>query len=285
MSTTEPSVRFRPMITTDLIRAHELSRALRWPHRLQDWQWMHQISQGVIAEDTAGLLGTALCFLQGDYASVGLVIIAVERQGQGLGRKLLDQTLVQVQARTPILVATPRGAPLYASQGFTTYEHILQHQAASAPSLPDYEPPTGHVLQAVNPQDFQQLLELGSAATGMDRTRVLSALLEISQSVMGMKRDQQWVGFALLRPFGHGLAIGPVVAESIEEAKAMIATLLSQAAGQFIRLDVTQRSGLGDWLSEIGIPQVDDVAQMAKGAPPSSCGNAVQMALANQALC
>lgn len=100
-----------------------------------------------------------------------------------------------------------------------------------------------------------------------------------------MKRDQQWVGFALLRPFGHGLAIGPVVAESIEEAKAMIATLLSQAAGQFIRLDVTQRSGLGDWLSEIGIPQVDDVAQMAKGAPPSSCGNAVQMALANQALC
>ncbi|GGM19573.1 hypothetical protein GCM10009425_33070 [Pseudomonas asuensis] len=64
-----------------------------------------------------------------------------------------------------------------------------------------------------------------------------------------------------------------------------IATLLSQAAGQFIRLDVTQRSGLGDWLSEIGIPQVDDVAQMAKGTPPLPYGNAVQMALANQALC
>ncbi|MBA1245950.1 GNAT family N-acetyltransferase [Pseudomonas luteola] len=285
MSIAEVPIRFRPMVTKDLIHAHELSRAVGWPHRLQDWQWIHHVSQGIVAEDAHGILGTALCCLQGDYVSLGLVIVDVRRQGQGLGRKLVDQVLNHTSPRTPLLVATPQGAPLYASQGFITYEHIHQHQTASAPALPHHELPVGHTLHEITSQHFPQLIELASSATGMNRGLVLAALLKISQYVIGIERDRQQAGFALLRPFGRGLAIGPVVAESAEQAKVLIVALLSRVAGQFVRLDVTHSSGLSNWLTDIGIPQTDKVAQMVKGSPPIPLGNALQMALANQALC
>ena len=285
MSIAEVPIRFRPMVTEDLIHAHELSRAVGWPHRLQDWQWIHHVSQGIVAEDAHGILGTALCCLQGDYISLGLVIVDVRRQGQGLGRKLVDQVLNDASPCTPLLVATPQGAPLYASQGFITYEHIHQHQTASAPALPHHELPVGHTLHEITSQHFPQLIELASSATGMNRGLVLAALLKISQYVIGIERNRQQVGFVLLRPFGRGLAIGPVVAESAGQAKVLIVALLSRVAGQFVRLDVTHSSGLSNWLTDIGIPQTDKVAQMVKGNPPIPLGNALQMALANQALC
>ena len=276
MSIAEVPIRFRPMVTEDLIHAHELSRAVGWPHRLQDWQWIHQVSQGIVAENAHGILGTALCCLQGDYISLGLVIVDVRRQG------LVDQVLNDASPRTPLLVATPQRAPLYASQGFITYEHIHQHQTASAPALPHHELPVGHTLHEITSQHFHQLSELASSATGMNRGLVLAALLKISQYVIGMERDRQQVGFALLRPFGRGLAIGPAVAESAEQAKVLIVALLSRVAGQFVRLDVTHSSGLSNWSTDIGIPQMDKVAQMVKGSPPIPLGNALQMALANK---
>ncbi|AYN96730.1 hypothetical protein EAW52_23700 [Pseudomonas sp. LTJR-52] len=122
-------------------------------------------------------------------------------------------------------------------------------------------------------------------ASGTDRTLIITALLDVAQAVVGIKRAGEIVGFALLRPFGRGMAIGPLVAEKKTQTKALIATLLTQAAGQYIRLDVTQQSGLGSWLTECGISQVDSVAQMAKGRPPQAQGGVTQTALATQALC
>ncbi|AYN96770.1 N-acetyltransferase [Pseudomonas sp. LTJR-52] len=272
------------MTTEDLAYAHKLSSVLQWPHRLDDWHLMHSLSMGVAAEDNSGLFGTAFCCPQGDYASIGLVIIDGPHQGRGLGRALMEQALAAAGSRIPLLVATEQGAPLYASQGFVIYERIYQHQTPCAPAI--VAPiPVGEQLTLLTNKDYPRLTELACMASGTDRTLIITALLDIAQAVVGIERTGEIVGFALLRPFGRGMTIGPVVAENSTQAKALIATLLTQAAGQYIRLDVTQQSGLGSWLTECGIPQVDSVAQMAKGSPPQAQGGVTQMALATQALC
>jgi hypothetical protein len=192
--------------------------------------------------------------------------------------------LAAAGSRTPLLVATEQGAPLYASQGFVPYERIYQHQTAYAPATVALVPP-GEQLKSLTGSDYPRLIALACMASGTDRSSIITALLDVAQVVVGIERAGEVVGFALLRPFGRGLAIGPVVSENSTQAKALIAYLLTQAVGHYIRLDVTQQSGLGPWLTECGIGQVDSVAQMVKGSPPQAVGGVTQMALATQALC
>ena len=52
----------------------------------------------------------------------------------------------------------------------------------------------------------------------------------------------------------------------------------------FVRIDVTDVSGLAPWLVEIGLPQVDRAPIMALGVPPVSAPGTMLVALSNQSL-
>lgn len=112
-----PAYVYRAMTVGDLPAAHALSLELKWPHRLEDWAMLQRVSDGVVALDGERLIGTAFACPQGDYATIGLVIVSADYQGQGIGRRLMEKALAACQWRTPILNATLAGAPLYASQG------------------------------------------------------------------------------------------------------------------------------------------------------------------------
>jgi hypothetical protein len=59
-------------------------------------------------------------------------------------------------------------------------------------------------------------------------------------------------GFAMLRRFGRGKLIGPVVAPDAEAARLLVAHWLGQKQGEFLRIDVTEDSGLSPWLQKAG---------------------------------
>lgn len=277
------NVTLRPLRETDLATAHRLSQALQWPHRPEDWQCLFHTGAGLVLEDDQGVFGTGFCVPQGDYATIGLVIVADSHQGQGHGRRLMDGLLQLAGSRTPLLVATLRGAPLYRSQGFTSYERIYQHQVAALPALGERHPLESQI-RTLSLADAPQLEALAQAATGLDRTALLQELLPQAERIVGLERDGELCGFALLRPYGRGLSVGPVIAESTDQAQALSLALLRHAEGRYVRFDVTGRSGLNPWLVELGIPQVDEVEQMAKGTAPTSRSGVDQFALLTQAL-
>ncbi len=78
--------------------------------------------------------------------------------------------------------------------------------------------------------------------------------------------------------------IGPVVGRDRDAAKAMIATLAKDHIGGFVRIDVTEPSGLSAWLDSIGLPQVDKEVSMVRGEAPVAKANATIFALSNQSL-
>ena len=84
-----PALVYRPMTTADVPAAHALSLLLKWPHRLDDWAMLQRVAEGFVAEDNGRLVGTAFACLQGAYATIGLVIVSDEYQGQGIGRQLM----------------------------------------------------------------------------------------------------------------------------------------------------------------------------------------------------
>ncbi len=276
-------IHYRRITEEDLIGAHKLSLAVRWPHRLQDWEFNLRLGTGYIAEDQSGVIGTAMCWSHGaKFASLGMVIVSPDHQGHGIGRKLMSLVIEEVGSRTILLNATPSGRVLYEKMGFLPIGEIHQHQGTVFKSrLIPVNP--GERIRPVGARDVNKLAELAAASSGMPRHTILSALLEVAEGIV-IDRYDEIIGFAMLRRFGHGYAIGPVIASTTEHAKALISHWAGAYAGSFMRIDVTGESGMSPWLNELGLVQVDTVISMACGDPPLADKNVHRFAIVNQAL-
>jgi GNAT superfamily N-acetyltransferase len=284
-------ITFRPFVAGDIAAAHALSLDVSWPHRADDWRFVAGIGSGFVAESADGVVGTALCWKYGARgASLGMVIVAPDQQGRGIGRELMERLLEALGERITVLHATPAGQPLYEKLGFKAIGTIDQHQASEF-RVPPITLSNGEHLRPLQPADTPRLVDLASRAGGLDRSALLPALLRIAQGI-ALERDGELLGFALLRPFGRGHAIGPVVVansansaeDSTRHAQALIAHCLAANAGAFTRIDTPGDSGLTGWLEALGLRRVDTVVKMSRNGAPASDPAVRQFAIANQAL-
>ncbi|MGE1151607.1 GNAT family N-acetyltransferase [Pseudomonas kitaguniensis] len=274
---------YRTANAADMPAAHALSVHLKWPHREEDWAMVQRTSEGFVAEHDGQLVGVAFACHQGAYSSIGLVIVSDQHQGKGIGRKLMNLCLEAAAPRTPILNATESGAPLYASMGFVDFARIQQHQGVA--QMPAPMPAAEHArCRALSPAEYPLVIESANAGSGLDRSAVLNDLLPSAEHVVGIEVQGHLQGCALLRRFGRGHLIGPVVAHDQQQARQMITHLLQLIPGAFVRFDIPTACGLADWLESLGLPCVDKAPRMVLGAPPQSSGGIAQFALVTQAI-
>ncbi|PHK95199.1 GNAT family N-acetyltransferase [Pseudoroseomonas rhizosphaerae] len=279
-----PGLLLRPLAPADLPAAHALSAALRWPHRLEDWAFALALGEGLAAEREGRLVGTAMGWRHGPgFATLGSVIVDDAMQGRGIGRRLTQGVLDRLGEDCRVLLhATEAGAPLYRSLGFRPALEIRQHNGlARAPA--EQAAPAGLTLRPVRPQDAGALVALDAEATGTPRAALLHAVLPLAEGVV-LERGGMPAGFALIRPFGRGEVVGPVVAPGVEAARLLIGHWLAARAGRFLRLDVPAESGLGGWLAAHGLAEVGAVAGMVRGAAPRRRPDLANYALVSQAL-
>lgn len=272
----------RPLLPEDLPAAHALSSAFNWPHRLEDWTFMYALGRGAVAESRGRMVGTALCWVYGtDRAALGMVGVAPAMQGQGIGRKLMEMVLDWLGNRAVALYATEAGQPLYRALGFMPTGRARQHQGTTFQdgliALPE-----GERLRPIGRSDPSALAALDLEASGTERQAILSALLDTATGVV-LDRDGRPVGFALLRRFGQGYVIGPVVAPNRVGAKALIGYFLGSRPGQFMRVDVPEESGLSSWLEELGLANVGSGIRMVRGRHTDKKGEVSSFALVSQA--
>lgn len=263
------NLRFRTFTPADIPAAHALSMALGWPYRPEDWQFSADTSIGFVAEDNGVVIGTAMCWKFGaDRGALGHVIVSSAHQGRGIGRKLMEVILEELGPRITFLHATQAGQPLYEKLGFSVCGSLDQYQG----NVGKAEPVVlleGERLRAGTRADFPYLIELASRASGLDRHALLSALLEREESVV-LERVGEIVGFSVLRRFGRGYVIGPVVAlRALDDvrARALIGHWLAGREGDFVRIDVPTGTSLSDWLFGQGLKRVDTCTKMVRNAP------------------
>ena len=277
------AVIFRRMNESDLPAAHRLSQGLCWPYRLEDWQFLLRLGTGFVAEEEGAVIGTGLCWKQGDrVGTLGAIIVLPEHQGKGIGRRLMDLVLEELGDRCTLLNATVAGQPLYQSLGFTPIGTIHQHQGTLLAAPPVVLAP-GESIRPVVAEDSAKLIRLANRATGMVRDDVLEQLIAVAQGA-ALERDGELVGFSMMRRFGLGLAIGPVVAPDSESGAALVTFWSAAYAGAFVRVDVTGTSGLGERLTAIGLVQVDSVVTMARNGVPAPDEGLKQPVVLNQSL-
>ena len=44
---TNSAIHYRRMTVDDLPAAHKLSLSVLWPHRLEDWKFVHELGEGI----------------------------------------------------------------------------------------------------------------------------------------------------------------------------------------------------------------------------------------------
>ncbi|WP_156840642.1 GNAT family N-acetyltransferase [Novosphingobium aquimarinum] len=286
MTSSSPSVGTPPreddviaMEERHLEQAAQLTKAVGWPARLEDWQTAFELGRGFAVELDGELVGTAIWWPYGStHGSTGMIIVADSAQRRGIGARLMERLLTDAAGRTIILNSTVAGKKLYERLGFKPYDQVRQHQAVleAAPEADASVP-----LRDVTTRDTPAIIALDEAAAGMPRPEMLAKVFSQSESLV-VERDGSIAGYGCVRPWGRGVVIGPVIAQDVSDAKALIAALASRHEGEFVRIDVPKSSGLSDWLVEIGLPQTDEVVTMSLGPPPRTSNDATLFALANQ---
>jgi GNAT superfamily N-acetyltransferase len=276
-------VTLRRLTPGDLEAAQALSREFQWPFRLEDWRFSLAHGRGVAAVRDGELVGTALHWAWGKHhATVGHVMVSPRMQGQRLGQHLMHAIMSGLEDRSVLLHATAEGRGVYERMGFAITGEVRQHQGIAAPAQLVALP--GHCrLRPLGRNDAKALVELDARAAGMPREAMLRQLLAEGETVV-LAREGEAVGFSIVRRFGRGHAIGPVVAPDLTSAQALIGHWCSRYAGKFLRIDVDAASGLPEWLEAQSLPRVGTVTTMVRGAAPERGAASGYWALVTQAM-
>ncbi|SDX64871.1 GNAT family N-acetyltransferase [Roseicitreum antarcticum] len=265
------TLEFTPFTAQHLTGALALSRALNWPHRLEDWALSFSVSQGVVAMAGGRVVGTALCSMHGPVATLNMIIVDEAMRGRGLGRQLMQRIIALAETREMRLVATDDGKPLYRKLGFEDCGQIVQLQGVANAATPERPVQAG-------PVDLELLAQMDTAASGLERVALLT---RIAASGVTLRTDG---GFALLREFGRGHVLGPVVAQDAGAGRALIAAGATQMAGQFLRIDVTAAHGLAPFVETLGLSPVGGGTAMVHSPRARAASDYHTYALVSQAL-
>ena len=274
----------RPMHAGDLAAMHGLAQQMSWPHRPEDCAQLLALGAGIAAVDgDGGTIGVGLRWSFGrDVGTIGLVLVARDRQGRGIGRALMKALIADSGSRTLMLNATAEGLPLYEKLGFVSTGLVRQHQGRlsqesalpAAPAIP---------LRRAVPVDHAALCALDAAVFGADRRELIGSLLANGDAWL-IDRAGQPAGFVVLRAFGRGMIIGPVIAASEDEAIALVAAAAKAAPPGVLRADIpASAERLAAWLTTAGLPVIDTVTVMLRGSWPATWQGLQRFGLALQA--
>lgn len=269
----------RPLQEAEVPAAHALSSAVGWRHRPEDWSFLLRLGRGIGAHAGGSLIGTTVWWPFGPrFARIGMVIVAPDRQGRGLGGRMMQAAMDAVGDRSILLSASRQGLPLYEKLGFVEIGRVRQHQAEGAtPRLGT--PPDGSRIRPVRPSDLPALLTLDERALGFARPALLTALADVGEGWI-LERRAEIAAWCYVRRFGRGSVIGPVWASDAACAEHLVATVIARHREQFLRIDTLAASGLSAWVQEQGLPCVGEEVAMVRGtAPDAATGPARSYAL------
>ncbi|MCA0964190.1 hypothetical protein [Salipiger bermudensis] len=268
-----------------LTRMHELTMSVFWPHRAPDIALCIGLGKGYVALDEIGRpLSSAMGFPSDeDFAMLGMMVTTPRLQAQGTGGRLLRRLINDLKGRDLRLSATREGYRLYEAAGFTPVGLVYQHQGMARAIHPP-EPVAGVTVRPMRPDDLPAIAALDRHAYGAARTAILTALNEVSEVIVA-ERGGEIEGFAMMRTFGKGRVIGPLIAEQDGVAMQLAAHFILACEGEFLRLDtIVESERFEAFVSAAGLGVYDTVTDMRFGRLRRAKSGPMTYGLAMQSL-
>jgi GNAT superfamily N-acetyltransferase len=275
----------RPVTESDLADCLALSAEAHWNQIAEDWRLILELGE-VLGLVRDGRLVATAGFMPygGRFAWISMVLVTASERRQGHATRLLRWAMARAEGRGLIagLDATPEGREVYRRLGFRDIYRLTRLEANHPPVSagpprpgPGPGPRPGITVRPLQEADLDAVAAFDAAAFGADRRPVLAdfrarmpdlALLAQSGGRIG--------GHVLARNGRRATQIGPLVAEDLATAEALLAAALTHAAGR-VFIDLCDRhTDLRGWLNRRGFTVQRPFTRMLLGradpldAPP-----------------
>jgi hypothetical protein len=196
-----------------------------------------------------------------DYAFLGCYLVRPDLRGRGHGLTTWKTALAHAGTRTIGLDGVVAQQDNYRRSGFELAHRTVRFTGVA--SVTDV-PADVHILR---PGDHADVTAYDGACCPADRPRFLAHWLTGPGHYAVVRRARDRVtGYGVLRPAQDSLRIGPLFADTPEDAQAVFAALAAEAAGREVALDVPGTNVAGIALAErAGLRPSFETARMYTG--------------------
>lgn len=266
----------RRLTCDDLTACGDLAEDRGWGREPHKWRLLLTVGQGygVDAPDRPGALAAAFVLTLYDalpggrrYACVGMVLVAERFARRGLARRLMHHALAEAGDAAPFLSATGNGRPLYEKLGYRPVGTSTMLTGHFTPLSGD-GPAPGTTVRPATAADLPAVRALDAPAFGADRTELLIRLPSFADRFLVAENSSgALAGFAAAWSNDATTLLGPVVADGLPTAQALVTDLAAHAPGR-VRFDLDDHHAeLGDWLRARGLTGTFCCTLMVRTAP------------------
>ena len=216
-------VEIRPMTRGDVARAADVVRRNDFGEREQFFAWavdQPTIRSFVAVAGEREIVGTGVASAHGHTGWVGVIFVAPDRRGSGLGSRITRVVLDELErrgCRSQVLIASPLGRPIYERMGFLELARQVRFSGDGL-APPSRSTEVSDSIRPFGNGDLDDLLALDRSATGEDRTAVLRTLLATEDAWITRDATDRPTGY-FLRPPWRG---GAVIAEDPDDALRLL---------------------------------------------------------------
>ncbi len=268
----ELPITIRPITLSDLGAAMRLSEAEKWNQTEKDWKLLIENPENIclLAEIDNQIIGTSTAInYSNEIAWVAMVLVDKNFRGKGVSRVLLTEMFRRTECcRIIKLDATPSGQQVYKDFGFKNEYVINRMENISLTKLPlnDYNILPEHAQLT----DIQEIIAFDKLVFGVQRFQLIEHLIKnYPEKAWTLKRNNKLIGFALGREGSIFHHIGPVMAETKIDAKALIYNSLKGLIQKPVILDVlNDKEDIIHWLDSFGFNQQRQFFRMYKRENP-----------------
>lgn len=244
----------RGMREEDIPGAMRLKTAENWNQTQEDWRTLLKLDPHLclVAACDDNVVGTVTATnYSNELAWVGMMLVDKDFRGMGLGKRLLTTLIEKLGTCQSIkLDATPTGLPLYKSLGFR--EELTIDRMA----ITQFEAvlPNGiHALVMPLPETkWHNVMNQDHAFFGADRSRLLAQTL-LKNKGWYVEREGRMTGYLLTRLGSNYTQLGPLSAETAEDAEMLLLSALHDFSGNPVLLDILHdKTNLQELLLSLG---------------------------------
>lgn len=235
---------------------------------LAGWNQTDQDIERLLALEPAGcfaaceggqVVGTTTTTIYGtDLAWVGMVLVDRQYRRRGIATALMERALDHLRAcgvRTIKLDATPAGRPVYERLGFEP-ESVVERWAGTPPA---------DRLEEVSPGGWEQIAGIDLAVFSVDRSALMQAIIRDSDPPLVARGPRGGIdGYAFARPGRQAAYIGPVVADDLGAARALLRTVAAGLGPVVIDIDPSYPGAVG-LLRDFGFVRQRELLRMRLG--------------------
>lgn len=241
--------------------------------RAEGWNPGLADAPALYAADPQGFIG---CFVDDRLAAgisavrygsgfgfIGLYIAAPEFRGKGYGRKVWDAGMAYLEGCTIGLDGVPEQQANYRSMGFEAlYETFRWSGRFEGAVSADVLPVTADLLPAIT--DFDR------GFFPAERAAFLDEWLRPPRIVRAIIRHGTVYGYAVARQCYDGWKIGPLFADTLADAEALLAACSRETGRQILHIDVpAAQTALTAALADQDFSRGFTTARMYRGPIPA----------------